>query len=252
MRHNVADMHETWKEQSPCSTHNSHYTRAFLEYTHKHHIHVACYPAHTAHVYQLGLDVVVFVVLKRYWSEERDKWERERGERITKANFITIYGRTHLRAPMPGPIRTTFRKTGVWPFNRDVVSDSIMVLSKETSKKSHLPIMPSTPLRVITDFFRRPQSVSTESKDTEDVEDVGNTEDVAESTEPVTAVSGTITQAATALDDVITKLAETSLSSLVDTSAARSEMMLQHGISHPIFPIKKSPDPTIADLIPTT
>jgi hypothetical protein len=94
--------------------------------------------------------------------------------------------------------------------------------------------------------------VSTESKDTEDVEDVGNTEDVAESTEPVTAVSGTIMQAATALDDVITKLAETSLSSLVGTSAARSEMMLQHGISHLISPIKKSPDPTIADLIPTT
>lgn len=52
--------------------HNSHYTWAFLEYAQEHNIHVLCYPAHSTHVYQ-GLNVAVFSVLKRFWSEERDR-----------------------------------------------------------------------------------------------------------------------------------------------------------------------------------
>ncbi|KIJ63710.1 hypothetical protein HYDPIDRAFT_68916, partial [Hydnomerulius pinastri MD-312] len=119
--------------------HNSHYTHSLLEYTRKNCIHVACYPVHTTHIYQ-GLDVVDFTVLKHCWSEERDKWEREKREGITKANFITIYGCAHLQALTPNLIQTAFRKTGVWPCNRDVVSDSMMAPSKETSEKSHLPI----------------------------------------------------------------------------------------------------------------
>ncbi|KAH7917887.1 DDE-domain-containing protein, partial [Leucogyrophana mollusca] len=126
--------------------HNSHYTRGFLQYARAHRIHVICYPAHATHVYQ-GLDVVVFAGLKQYWSDERDKWEREKGDGITKSNFLTIYGRAHLRALKPGIIRTAFRKTGVWPFNRDVVTDEMMAPSKETSCEGHLPIRPSTPVR---------------------------------------------------------------------------------------------------------
>lgn len=63
--------------------HNSHYTRAFLEHARQNNIHVLCYPAHGTHVYQ-GLDVAVFSVLKRFWSEERDRREREMGEKLLK------------------------------------------------------------------------------------------------------------------------------------------------------------------------
>ena len=66
--------------------HNSHYTQGFLEYARNHNIHVLCYPAHATHVYQ-GLDIAVFSVLKRYWAEEREKWEREKGEKVNKGNF---------------------------------------------------------------------------------------------------------------------------------------------------------------------
>lgn len=100
-----------------------------------------CYPSHTTHVYQ-GLDVVVFAVLKKCWSEERDKWEREKGEGITKSNFITIYGQAHLRALTPDLIRMAFRKTGVWPFNPTVISEQMMAPSKETSYQGHLPFEP--------------------------------------------------------------------------------------------------------------
>ena len=48
--------------------HNSHYMRGFLEYAREHKIHVLCYPSHLTHLYQ-GLDVVIFSVLKRCWSD---------------------------------------------------------------------------------------------------------------------------------------------------------------------------------------
>ena len=52
--------------------HNSHYSFEFLDYARTERIHVLCYPTHTTHVYQ-GLDVVVFSVLKRRWSEGEDE-----------------------------------------------------------------------------------------------------------------------------------------------------------------------------------
>ena len=56
---------------------------------------ILCYLAHTIHLLQ-GLDVVVFTVLKRTLSEERDHYEQETEEKISKANFVTIYGQAHL------------------------------------------------------------------------------------------------------------------------------------------------------------
>lgn len=49
--------------------HSSHYTLGFLEYACNNDIVVLCYPSHSTHVYQ-GLDVVIFGVLKRAWSDE--------------------------------------------------------------------------------------------------------------------------------------------------------------------------------------
>jgi hypothetical protein len=134
--------------------HNSHFTLGFLKYARSHQIHVLCYPSHSTHVYQ-GLDVVVFAVLKTCWSEERDKWEREKGEGITKSNFVTIYGQAHLRALTPDLIRMAFRKTSVWPFDPTVISEQMMASSKETSYQGHLPIMPSSPIRAIADFLQK-------------------------------------------------------------------------------------------------
>jgi hypothetical protein len=94
--------------------HNSHYTQGFLEYAHANQIIVLCYPAHTTHLLQ-GLDVVVFAILKRMLSDERDRWEREAGEMVSKSNFLGIYGRAHLRALTPETIKLAFRKTGIWP-----------------------------------------------------------------------------------------------------------------------------------------
>ncbi|KZP16682.1 DDE-domain-containing protein, partial [Athelia psychrophila] len=119
--------------------HNSHYTRAFLQYARIYKIIVLCYPAHTTHLLQ-GLDIVVFAILKHWLSWERDRWEKETGESVSKSNFLIIYGRAHLRALTPEIIKTAFCKTGIWPFSRDVISKADMAPSKETSCEAHLPI----------------------------------------------------------------------------------------------------------------
>ncbi|KAF9218231.1 hypothetical protein BS17DRAFT_721989, partial [Gyrodon lividus] len=62
-----------------------------LDYARHHNIHVLCYPAHATHVYQ-GLDVAIFRPLKNCWTEERDQYESSTHQKVTKANFITIYG----------------------------------------------------------------------------------------------------------------------------------------------------------------
>jgi hypothetical protein len=67
--------------------HNSHYMLGFLEYAQDHKIVVLCYPSHSTHVYQ-GLDVVIFSTLKRAWSDERDRFERN-GSQVNKLNFIS-------------------------------------------------------------------------------------------------------------------------------------------------------------------
>lgn len=206
--------------------HNSHYTRGFLQYARAHRIHVICYPAHATHVYQ-GLDVVVFAVLKRHWSEERDKWERTKGEGVTKSNFLSIYGQAHLRALTPDLIRTAFRKTGISPFNRGVITNEMMAPSKETSCEGQLPIAPSTPVRIVADLLGK---LSTKHDNHGD--DGDNTE----------AAATRIRQPATMqseLESLIEKLQETSLSGLVSSVPLTSETQLEHNTTHLISPVKK-------------
>lgn len=133
--------------------HNSHYTRGFLEYACTYQIIVLCYPAHTTHLLQ-GLDVVVFAPLKHWMSYERDKWERETGESVNKGNFLTIYGRAYLRTLTPKNIKAAFRKTGIWPYNRDVISTAGMAPSKETLSEAHLPIKTSTDVQAVVSLLK--------------------------------------------------------------------------------------------------
>ncbi|KIJ14530.1 hypothetical protein PAXINDRAFT_115846, partial [Paxillus involutus ATCC 200175] len=126
--------------------HNSHYTKDFLDYAQQNNIHVLCYPAHTTHIYQ-GLDVVIFSPLKRYWTTERDLFQSSKQQKITKANFISIYGKAHQRALTPENVHMAFKETGVWPLNPHVVTEEMMVSSVKTSSYGQLPLPMSSPVR---------------------------------------------------------------------------------------------------------
>ncbi|SJL12788.1 uncharacterized protein ARMOST_16219 [Armillaria ostoyae] len=101
-----------------------------------------------------GLDVAVFSVLKLYWSQEQDRHERETGETITKENFLVIYGRAHLCALQPEIIGAAFRKTGVWPYNPNVITEAMMAPSHVIQwKRDTLPLPPPTPVCIVSNLI---------------------------------------------------------------------------------------------------
>ncbi|KIK20325.1 hypothetical protein PISMIDRAFT_106027 [Pisolithus microcarpus 441] len=132
--------------------HNSHYTKEFLDYAKEHNIHVLCYPAHTTHIYQ-GLDVVIFSPLKKCWSEEQDQFKSSTGQRITKQTFISIYGKAHQKVLTPDLVHTAFTKTGVWPFNPNIMTKEMMAPSLATLSQGCLPLQQPSPVHAISSLL---------------------------------------------------------------------------------------------------
>lgn len=132
--------------------HVSHYTRGFLQYAREHNIEVIAYPSHSTHVYQ-GLDVVIFSPLKKNWTRARDQWERD-GHTVDKTNFLRVYAEAHKQTLTEANIKAAFRKTGVIPFNPDVVTADMMAPSETTSISALASIRQTTPVRFITDMVR--------------------------------------------------------------------------------------------------
>ena len=134
--------------------HNSHYSLAFLKYAQDAKIVVLCYPSHTTHVLQ-GLDVVAFAILKKRWHRERDTWERENwGQSLQKGTFLELFGRVYTETMTPTLVRECFRKTGVVPLDRNVVSSRQIAPSVEHS--SHIDTSDlSTPVKRILKFQRQ-------------------------------------------------------------------------------------------------
>lgn len=239
--------------------HNSHYTYKFLNYARMHKILVFCYPSHTTHILQ-GLNVVLFATVKRCLGDERDTWEFKMGEQVNKTNFLGIYGRAHLCALTPDNVRAAFRKTGVWPFNPGVVLKEMLAPSKETSCEAHLPVAPSTPVRIIAKMLRKlaistVQEVQEEGSDDEDgTEDDGavvvedddggvvekegsdesDTEDENEKGQKGNRAWGS--DDATTIRNTISKLADGSLAPLVSTDPMTSSSRLEHNTMAPIPP----------------
>lgn len=150
--------------------HNSHYTPGFLDYARAHRIDVVGYPSHSTHVYQ-GLDVVIFAPMKKSWSEARDDWER-RGHTVDKTNFLEVYAEAHVKTLTPENIKAAFRKTGVIPFNPDVVTTDMMAPSQATSTHATVPIQQAGPIKTMSEMvinYMDYQRMATSSMDAEDL-----------------------------------------------------------------------------------
>ena len=209
--------------------HNSHYTRGFLEYAREHRIRVLCYPSHSTHLYQ-GLDVVVFSVLKRSWSKFRDNFERETGGKVSKRNFLAVYAKAHLEALSNENIVAAFKKTGVVPFNPDVITEAMLAPSRTSSTHSGLPIALTSPLRVMSDLIDRIVARQAYTLNL-DVDMDGGSHDLDDESSPESESNteenfGLLTPTRVA----ISELASTSLSHLVSASPPRSSSQI------PLFP----------------
>lgn len=166
----IKDFHEQTKEKADkvrilfVDGHASHCTLAFLDFAAEHNIIIISYPPHTTHKLQ-GLDVACFGPLKIFWAQERDKWERERGEPVRKEDFLRVYHLAATRAFTEGNIRSAFRATGVWPINHEIFSDGDFAPAQETSTHGSFPCNMSTPVKlVMATFWTSPVPPTTSSQ----------------------------------------------------------------------------------------
>lgn len=106
--------------------HGSHMTMEFLEWCSNHHILVALYPPHSTHRLQ-PLDVSMFNPLAHYYSDELNKWIHDTNGRskMGKAHFFSLFWPAFLKAFTPINIASAWRKTGLHPFDPEVVLSQI-------------------------------------------------------------------------------------------------------------------------------
>jgi hypothetical protein len=179
-----------------------------------------------------GLDVVVFGVLKHFWTIERDLHERETGGKVDKTNFLGIYGRAHLRTMNPVTICAAFRKTGIWPLDPNVITEAMMAPSKETSCEGHLPIEPTSPVKAIAKLLR---NLAISKPDNEDEADIP-----ADDLEPLNELeterlpTETTVSMRLAISTTLQRLTTTRLAYLVSPSPMSSTSQLQHNTANPI------------------
>ena len=218
--------------------HSSHYTLGFLEYAQNNNVVVLCYPSHSTHVYQ-GLDVVIFSALKRAWSDEQDRFE-ERGPAVTKLNFMAIYAKAHTRTFTESNIQAAFAKTGVVPYNPDVVTMQMMAPSLSTSTTSLLPLGLASPLREVVDLISHHNARKRKCQETSDMAAQQSPEPAATLGSPYTPVK-----------HGLASLATTSASFLVSDSPIQSHMTLPPLFTSVITPPKKR-DTKLLEIQPCT
>ena len=207
-----------------------------------HQILVVCYPVHTTHVLQ-GLDVVIFGVLKHFWTIEQDWHEHEAGGKVDKTNFLGIYGRAHLFMMNPDTICAAFQKTGIWPLDPSVITEAMMALSKETSCKGHLPVKITSPMKAITKLF---QDLIISNPDNRD--DEGTPVEIPNNPDNELLPADTTVSIQVAVSTAMQQLTTTRLAYLISPSPLSSASQLQHNTTNPI-PELPQPFPT---LVPQT
>lgn len=72
--------------------------------------------------------------------------------KVDKTNFMEVYAKAHIRAFTEANIKAAFAKTGVVPFNPNVISEQTMAPSLETSTSSTrlMPLGVASPVREIS------------------------------------------------------------------------------------------------------
>jgi hypothetical protein len=118
--------------------HNSHCTFAFCLFAAQNRIIILCLVAHTTHRLQ-PCDVGVFGPLASSWKAQVMQIART-FTRITKYNLLGYYHAARTKAFSEATIKAAFRKTGIHPFDRNVIEDEAFEPAKNTSTQAAQPV----------------------------------------------------------------------------------------------------------------
>ena len=101
---------------------SSHVDVSIIDYAKEHHIMLLSFPPHRSHRLQ-PLDVSVFGPLKTYKDQKMDTWMRENpGRSMSIHDIPSIVSYAFPLAFIPSNIAAGFRKTGIYPFDRNAIA----------------------------------------------------------------------------------------------------------------------------------
>ena len=124
-------------------------------------------------------------------------------------------------------ILAAFRKMGIVPLDRDVITEQMMAPSTTSSTRGSLPIPQASPVRVMEDLIHRHLARQATSSNNQGI-----------GTAPLSGPSSTVTPGTTLTCIAINDLASTSASFLVSTSPPQSTSTLPAYKPHTISPFK--------------
>ena len=123
--------------------HNSHCTFSFCNYAADNKIIIICLPSHTTHALQ-PCDVGAFGPLAQSWKRVVTLASQSLIA-IKKDNLLFHYHTARIEALKPTTIQSAFRKTGIWPVNREVIPLEAFEPSKNTTTQAVQPLSAHLP-----------------------------------------------------------------------------------------------------------
>ena len=123
--------------------HNSHCTYSFVKFAAEHWIIIICLPSHTTHALQ-PCNVGVFGPLARAWKSQVTQ-ASQNNIPIMKANLLLYYHEARSQALKPTTILSAFRKTGIYPFDRNAIPLSAFEPVKNTTTQAAQPLPAQLP-----------------------------------------------------------------------------------------------------------
>lgn len=116
--------------------HSSHITISAVDYYRENNIIALTLPPHSSHKLQ-PLDRGFHVALKRYYSNECEKWLRNNpGRTITVFQMCKIFTPAFFKAATPACAAESFRTTGICPYNPDIFSEADFLASSVTEREN--------------------------------------------------------------------------------------------------------------------
>lgn len=144
--------------------HSSHYSFPLLLFAKAHNIEILGYPPHTTHMLQ-GLDVVCFAKMKSIWKEGVTKHKQNTGEKLSKSDFLEVWGEAYLKALNAETVKAVFWATGIHPYNLDVITTKQMKPSCAFLTNDGRLLEPSSLVKAVLVAFSRYKPMALELND---------------------------------------------------------------------------------------
>ena len=109
----------------------------------EHRIIIICLPSHTTHALQ-PCNVGIFGPLARAWKSQVTQASQENIP-ITKSNLLRYYHEARSIALKPTTIQSAFRKTGIYPLDRNAIPLSAFEPAKNTTTQAAQPLPAELP-----------------------------------------------------------------------------------------------------------